>query len=134
MLILFCRSRWLSFLCLSSILSETALTKLFWELTKLYLTKPKMAYGPHPHGHMNLVADDSCHVSNGFIKPMLEERFYSYKSVMLWEEGMQWQRGYFSCYTGVWEPSLPPNTGSIYPNKGIILIILSEKFLSCISA
>lgn len=54
------------FISLLTALSDTALSKLFWELTKLYLNKPKMTYGPHPHGHMNPLADDSRHVSNRF--------------------------------------------------------------------
>lgn len=54
------------FVSLSTALSDTARSQLFWELTKLYLNKPKMAYGLHPRGHMNPLADDSSHVSIRF--------------------------------------------------------------------
>lgn len=127
------------FISLPTALSDTTL-KTFLGANQASWTKLKMAYGLHLHGHTNPLADYSCYVSNWFYKIHVWSWFlYLDEYVMLqdvgWEEGMSWQRGSFSCYTRIWCPSIPlSNIGSIYPNKGRMLIVLSEKFLSCISA
>ena len=54
-------------------LSDTALSNFFWDLTKALSNQtPNGIWTSSPHGHMNLLADDLCYVSDRFYKVHVE--------------------------------------------------------------